>query len=190
MGVEILYRRRVASSVSMNVERRHDGARRSPPRRRSRAAGATHTGVVHAPGRPQPARVPGDPRRGLDPRRDQAARPGGRDHAAAGAPLRRRRRRAVQRHRRARPRRRVRHRRRARHRAGRRPTAAHRPPISTACARSSRTTSPYVADTVDLLVGRAARRRAAAGVRRRAVHRRQLPDRGSARAGPTSTPRR
>jgi hypothetical protein len=36
--------------------------------------GPAHPGVVHAPGRPQPARVPGGPRRRLDPRRDQAAR--------------------------------------------------------------------------------------------------------------------
>ena len=36
----------------------------------------------------------------------------------------------------------------------------------------------YVTDTVDLLVRELARRRAAAGVRRGAVHRRQLPRRG------------
>ena len=50
--------------------------------------------------------------------------------------------------------------------------------------------TPYVARDRRALVGRAARRRAAAGLRRRAVHRRQLPDRGAARAAPTSTPRR
>ena len=38
------------------------------------AAAPPHARVVHAPGRSQPARVPGDPGRGLDPRRHQAAR--------------------------------------------------------------------------------------------------------------------
>ena len=112
------------------------------PGRRQRPGRRAHARLVHAPGRPQPARVPRRARRGLDPRRHQAARPGRRDHAAAGAPLRRRRRRAVQRHRRAAPRRRLRHRRRPGHRAGRRRAAARPAPTSPACARSSPTTSP------------------------------------------------
>jgi protoporphyrin/coproporphyrin ferrochelatase len=80
---------------------------------------ASHTpGVVHAPGRSEPARVPGRAGRGQHPRGHPAARPGHGDHPAAGAPLRRRRRRAVQRHRRARPCGRLRDRRRPGHRSG------------------------------------------------------------------------
>ena len=87
--------------------RRHD---RAAPRARrrptapggSRAAGVPGAGVVHAPGRPLAARVPGAARRGQHPRRHP--RPGavGRDHAPARAALRRRRRHPLQRHRRAR----------------------------------------------------------------------------------------
>ena len=137
----------------------------------------TDAGVVHASGRAQPAGVPPHPRRRLDPRGHQATRAGGRDHVAARAPLRRRRGRAVQRHRRARPRRRVRHRRRPRHRAGGRLAAAIR----------SRPGAPATAHTrrhrLRRRSGRDRRRRTAAwraraGVRGRPVHGRQLPDRG------------
>ena len=75
------------------------------------------------------------------------------------------------------PRRRLRHRRRPGHRpGGRRARSAARPTSPASAARARR--RAYVAETVEL-ARRRARRRAAAGVRRRAVHRRQLPDRGA-----------
>ncbi len=119
---------------------------------RRRGAATSHAGLVHAPGRSQPARVPRGARRRLDPRRDQAARAGGRDHAPAGAPLRRRRGGAVQRHRRAGPRRRIRDRRHARHRPGRRAAVAHRPPICDRLRPLQPDDVDYVAATVELLV--------------------------------------
>ena len=69
------------------------------PRRLPGTAGDTGPGVVHAPGRAVAARVPGAPGRGQHPRRDPPARAGRRDHAPAGAPLRRRRRHPLHRHR-------------------------------------------------------------------------------------------
>ena len=139
--------------------------------------------MVHATGRAVAARVPGDPRRGFDPRRDQAAGARRRDHPAAGPPLRRRRGGAVQRHRRAGPRRRFRHRRRPRARA-RSPNDRCGPvPTSNACARSRSTTSSYVVDTVRLLADELPAVGAAARLRRRAVHGRQLSHRGSAEQG-------
>ena len=94
--------------------------------------------------------------------RPSSDRPGRRDHAPASAPLRRRRRRAVQRHRRARPRRRVRHRRHARHRAGRR-----RPLRSGPTSNASRPVEPddiaYVAETVGIVRRRAGAARARPG---------------------------
>ena len=62
-----------------------------------------HPGVVHAPGRAGAARIPGRPGHGLHPRPPSATAPlGGRAHAAAGPPLRRRRRHPLLRHRGAR----------------------------------------------------------------------------------------
>ena len=88
------------------------------------------------------------------------------------------------------PRRRLRHRRRARHRAGRRDAAARpgrpRPPAP-ARARRHRATSPRPSSIVAAELGR---RRAGARLRRRAVHRRQLPRSRAGRAARTSTPRR
>ena len=111
--------------------------RRERPGRRH-----AHTGVVHAPGRAQPARVPGGPGRGLDPRRHRPARPRRRDHAAAGAPLRRRRRRRCTATSSCRPT-------PSASASTSRPAPARSPPsrcaaepTSTACARSSPTTSP------------------------------------------------
>ena len=70
--------------------------------RRLRAAGTTrNAGVVHAPGRAVAAASTARSGRGQHPRRHQAARAGRRDHAPAGAALRRRRRHPLQRHRRA-----------------------------------------------------------------------------------------
>ena len=95
---------------------------------------------------PEYRRAPG---RGQHPRRHPQARAGRRDHAAAGAPLRRRRRHPLHRHRRAGRRHRLRRRRRAGHRAGRRRSRSDRAPTSIASDRSSpRSTSPYVLETI------------------------------------------
>ena len=144
-------------------------------------ADRAHAGVVHAPGRPLAARVPGDPGRGQHPRRHQRARAGGRDHAAAGAPLRRRRRHPLQRHR----------------RAGRTPSASastsprapgpvvdravpHAAPTSTASARSS--PRPTRRTSLETVPPRWPRSSTVPlhRLRRRPVHRGQLPDRGPA----------
>ena len=148
-------------------------SRRAGRRRRRRRCGS-----CARPGAacPSTGRVRGD---GVDPRRDQATGPRGRDHAAAGAPLRRRRRRPVLRHRRAGPRGRIRHRRRAGDRArspSRRSAAA---PTSIVSGHSIPDDIGYVTETVGDRRRRARRRDSGAGVRRRAVHGRQLPDRGS-----------
>ena len=87
------------------------GARRPP------AGRAAHAGVVHAPGRPVAARVPRGARGRRDARVLPAPRPRHRDHPAAGAPPRRRRRDLLLRHRRPA----VGHRCRPRHRRRRRP---------------------------------------------------------------------
>ena len=137
---------RIRGRRSSPVASRRDGCADrdrdcSLSRRGAGATGGTYARVVHAPGRTIAARVPRRARRGVDPRCDQTPGRGGGDHAAAGPAVRRRRGRAVQRHRRAGPRRRVRHRRRARHRSRRRATAALAGPISTGSARSPSTTS-------------------------------------------------
>ena len=77
-----------------------------------------------------------------------------------------------------RPRRRLRHRRRPGHRPGRRPRRCAARPTSTACRRSSPPTSPTSPRPSSSRRRRAGRRRAGAGLRRRPVHRGQLPDRG------------
>ena len=112
-------------------------------------AGGPHAGVVHAPGRPVAARVPGGARRGLHPRGHRRRRAGRRAHPAAGPPLRRRRGHPVLRHRRAAARHRLRGRRRAR--AG----ARWSPSPSAATADLDRlrplepeADAPYVAETV------------------------------------------
>ena len=116
---------------------------------RSRVAGA---GVVHAPGGAIAARVPGAARRGQHPRRHPRPRPGRRDHAAAGAPLRGRRRHPLQRHRRAGRGHRLRRRRHPRRRPGGRRAVPLARPTSTGCGRSSptstRPTSPRPCATV------------------------------------------
>ena len=72
---------------------------------------------------------------------------------------------------------------------GRRAARSPAPPTSSACARSTpRPTRPYVLETVRILAKELAG--PADRVRRRPVHRRQLPDRGSARRAPTPAPRR
>ena len=149
-----------------------------------------HAGVVHAPGRPLAARVPGAAGRGQHPRRHRPARPGRRDHPAARAPLRRRRRHPLLRHRRAGRRHRLRRRRRPRHRAGGGRSRSARRPTSTACAPSSpRPTRPTCWRPCAILAG-GARRRPAHRLRRGALHGGQLPRRGPAVARPTPAPRR
>ena len=81
----------------------HRGIR--PGARRPQAGRAAHAGVVHAPGGPVAARVPHGARGRRDARVVPAPRPRHRDHAAAGAPPRGRRRDLLLRHRRARCRR-------------------------------------------------------------------------------------
>ena len=80
----------------------------------------------------------------------------GRDHPAAGAPLRRRRRHPLQRHRRAGGRHRLRRRRRPGRRAGRRAAVPSGPRTSTASARSTpRPTRPTCSRRCAILVERA-----------------------------------
>ena len=121
----------------------------------------------------------GRPGRGLDPRRHRRTRPGGRDHAAAGAPLRRRRRHPLQRHRGARRRHRLRRRRRPRHRpGGRADPFASRADLDRLRPLEPEADTPYVLETVRILAGELTV--PAHRLRRRAVHRGQLPHRGPA----------
>ena len=68
-GSATLHRPAAAGSVGRGMATRDHLA---VPRRRRRPGRAAHAGLVHAPGRAQPARVPGRARRGVDPRRHQA----------------------------------------------------------------------------------------------------------------------
>ena len=91
----------------------------------------------------------------LDAIRD--ARAGRRDHPAAGAPLRRRRRHPLLRHRRAGGRHRLRRRHRARHRPGRRAARSARPAdLDRLRPLEPEVDTPYVLETVRILVERAA----------------------------------
>ena len=133
----------------------HPGLADAPLLRAARGLPARHVpGVVHAPGGPVAARVPGAPRRGQHPRRHP--RPGavGRDHAPAGPPLRRRRRHPLQRHRRAGGRHRLRRRRHARAsaRSSREPFRSQGRPRPAAALRARRSTRPTSAETVRLVV--------------------------------------
>src|SRR6056297_3078906 len=137
--------------------------------------------VDGCPRRPRrSARVPGGARRGFDPRCDQTARPRRRDHHAAGSPLRRRRRCALQRHRGRPPRSRFRCRRRSGYRPGRRATVAltRRPPTP-APTRLRR----HLLRHRHRRPTRRRTRGAAARVRRCPVHRGELSDRGPPEQG-------
>ena len=115
---------------------------------------------------------------GQHPRRRQRPGPGHRDHPPAGPPLRRRRRHPLQRHRGAGGRPRVRRRRSSPASARSWPSRSGPPPTSTACGPSTPTPTPPTSQETVRVGGRRAGRRAAHRLRRRPVHRGQLPGRG------------
>ena len=158
----------VASAADDRPGRRPvPGRLRQPPTR-------TRCGSCARPGARCPSTGPSGARAASST--PSAARAGGRDHPSARAPLRRRRRHPLQRHRRARARHRLRRRRRPRHRPRRRRALPARrrprpPPPAGARARHALRARdrPHPGRGAD---------RPADRVRRRPLHRRQLPDRG------------
>ena len=108
-----------------------------PGPRRPRPAGEPDPGLVHAPGRPLAAGVPGAARGDGDARGLPGPRPGHRDHPAAGPPARRGRRDPLLRHRGAAGGRRDGRRDQARRRARSSPSRCARSPTSTRCRRWS-----------------------------------------------------
>ena len=139
--------------------------------------------MVHAPGRTGPPRVPGGPGQRFHPHRHRRRRPGRRADPPAGAPLRGGRRHPLLRHRGAGPRHRVRDRYRAGPGTGGGRAVPRRGRPGPAAPAGARHRSA-------LRHRRGAARRPRAGrerggpdrLRRRPVHRGQLPDRGRALA--------
>ena len=109
-------------------------------------------GVVHAPGRPVAARVPGGPGTGQHPRRHRPTRAGGRAHPPAGRPLRHRCRHLLLRHRGPGGGHRLRGRRGPGHRpGGGRALPDARTTSSGSGPSSPRPTRPYVIEAVGIL---------------------------------------
>ena len=136
--------------------------------------------MVHAPGRPVPPRVPGRPGPGQHPRGHRPARAGGRADPPAGPPLRHRRRHPLLRHRGAGRRHRLRGGRRPGPRAGGRPSRSVRRPTSQRLRPLEPEIDPPYVARGGPAPGRAARDVPAHRLRRRALHRGQLPGRGRA----------
>src|SRR3954447_10657430 len=143
---------------------------------RPRAAGGPHPGVVHAPGGPVAAGVPGAAGRDGDARGMPGPGPGHRDHPAAGAAARRGRGDPLLRHRPAAGRRGCRHRDQAGGRAGRR----HAPPVGGRRRRAAAARAAAAGIPADRRApaGRRAGPDAADRLRRGAVHPRDLSHRG------------